>query len=154
MVRQTLALIFLLSLAMSCGDDKDDDADAAAGGNAGSDSGGAPSQNVRLVRGNGRCLPRELAVDPRGRLPCSILEATPDASQCSCDLPGRLELTSETYRDEALTVLEADGLCGGTTGVDCAATCICEVQQLAAGELAMCQNQADTGDLVGFCYID
>jgi hypothetical protein len=105
----------------------------------------------------GTCLPRPL--DTSGEeLPCKVVEAfLPAAGQaCECGMEGRADLSTQDIRGSVEDELEAGSLCGDASGVACGSYCMCEIQQLAGGELDTCQNSATdpmTG-IFGYCYVD
>jgi hypothetical protein len=114
----------------------------------------------------GKCLPRPLEVQPDGTVPCAIVEAiysptgTPDG--CSCDNgAGRYDLLGGPYEALAGPVqsrLESIKQCGGQTGRDCAAMCLCEIAPAADGAPKQAclndTNAVNAGNLFGYCYVD
>jgi hypothetical protein len=149
MVIRLAALTLPLSLTISCyGADGDDPKGAA-----GSGAGGMQNVYTDQIRSDDGCLPRQLLVDDAQQVPCSIIEATV-ASPCSCDALGRLAVSSNSVRQAILQNLEQNSICGATSGVDCAQFCLCEIYQPTGSELLSCQNDVDSGEVVGVCYID
>jgi hypothetical protein len=61
-------------------------------------------------------------------------------------------------RAALLEQLEAQGSCGGSTGVTCESYCLCELAQLSGPALQACQSDSEpmgsTGPLSGWCYVD
>jgi hypothetical protein len=119
--------------------------------------------NIKLKLGD-RCLPRQLTPElteswsENGRVPCLVTEATrvPAGGACSCDAPGRSPLDGDhaVARRAILDEAELDGQCGGGTGIDCEALCLCEVDQLVGDELAACREGTESPESYGYCYVD
>ncbi len=151
MTARLVALTLFLAVAASCSNESDDEGSDGSAGSAG--SGGLQNVFVDGIRGSGGCLPRPLAASDEGRVPCAIVEAR-SGSPCSCDAPGRIEVSSSSVLQSSIRYVEQTQSCGGASGVDCAALCFCEIEQFSGAELDRCQNDVDTGDLVGFCYVD
>jgi hypothetical protein len=92
----------------------------------------------------GRCLPRQLAVDPNtGAVPCVIVEAfnPPPGATCNCmDKPGRVTADPHTITDE----IRAQG------------SCYCEIKQLDGADKVACETQVSPPGTVasGWCYVD
>jgi hypothetical protein len=103
------------------------------------------------------CLPRPLAGENGGAVPCQMIEAKPPSgAQCSpCDAStGRSEVLSG-LRNAIEDELQAKGLCGGDTGIKCSSHCLCEIEQLSGAELDTCLNSVeDPGGTYGYCYVD
>jgi hypothetical protein len=119
--------------------------------------------NIKRKLGD-RCLPRKLTpeitegVSRPGRVPCLVTEATqvPSGGACSCDGPGRSPLDGDhaVARRAILEEIELDGQCGGGTGIDCQALCLCEVTQLGGAELSACREGTESNESYGYCYVD
>jgi hypothetical protein len=91
----------------------------------------------------GRCLPRQLAVTPDGRVPCVIVEAfnPPAGATCNCqDKPGRVKADPQTITPE----VQAQG------------SCFCEIVQLDGANQNICETQLSppSGTVSGWCYVD
>jgi hypothetical protein len=90
----------------------------------------------------GRCLPRALAVDEKGQVPCAIIEAYESGGTCDCKtLPGRV------VADEKLV----------TPKMHEAGDCFCELKQIEdLAQQDLCKTQVDPGAAAGngWCYID
>ncbi len=147
MSARLVSLALLISVVASCQKESDDDDTAESG------AGGAGNVYVDQLRGAGGCFPRQIGADDQGRIPCSIVEAT-TTSPCSCQAAGRTVVSSASMVQSSVRYLEQTQFCGEATGVECAQVCMCELEQFSGDELVRCQNDADAGDLVGFCYID
>jgi hypothetical protein len=102
----------------------------------------------------GQCLPRTLTPDPdTGLVPCLILEATISNTGCpGCSAPaGRTDVLEE--HRPAVDAAMADPI---YESVDKSTLCFCEVAQLTPDTgLEECQqNEAESGTVHGWCYID
>jgi len=90
----------------------------------------------------GRCLPRQLAVQANGQVPCVIVEAfNPAQGQaCNCNTPGRLAADPFTL----------------TPDVRAQGTCFCEIVQLTGADRRTCQTNVSPPGTVtaGWCYVD
>jgi hypothetical protein len=97
----------------------------------------------------GRCLPRQLEVDPMDpdkKVPCVVIESfNPLPGQaCACEMdPGRTTANDDVLTDE----------------IKAAGTCRCEIHQLLdtldKGAATTCQTQATAnGTPPGWCYVD
>ena len=112
-----------------------------------------------------RCLPRELAVDDTGLVPCAIVEATRlrDGQTCDCNR------AAHTFPDEDVLPavrkkLRETGACGGDTKVNCELDfCFCKVLPAGGdaegniadqGAYSTCQTQENPLGVDGWCYID
>jgi hypothetical protein len=110
----------------------------------------------------GQCLPRQLDIETDqaspdfGKVPCSIIEAVVNQSgDCRCDADkGRAPVTSADLRQSSREVLREHDQCGGTTGVDCGAYCLCEIEQLTGDERDACLAGSNDPDIYGYCYVD
>jgi hypothetical protein len=110
----------------------------------------------------GKCLPRPLQVDPRGQVPCVVVEARkpdPQTGQCGpCDapaLPGRTALSAEGLGPAVRQGLERAGSCGLPGEVACNDYCLCEVQQFEGTDLERCRTTPEAlRDKQGYCYVD
>jgi hypothetical protein len=106
------------------------------------------------------CLPRPLAPEENEEVPCTVVEALipPPGGMCGvCGEDGRrpLEGATANVEDAVFEELEAKGLCGEGTGVNCAEYCMCEIIQFTGQELANCQGQViDSDTQSGYCYVD
>jgi hypothetical protein len=102
------------------------------------------------------CLERELRQAEDGSLACRLIQALPPGD-CGCDpARGERELSASAEDAEVSAAmresLERNGVCGTTSGVDCASTCFCEIVQLTGAERQACVMGAET--TAGFCYVD
>ncbi len=104
----------------------------------------------------GQCLPRKLAPDAVGQVPCRVIEAVhSDSGECFCDsTKGRLPVDSKDLERSVELELLAREECGPVAGVPCDSYCQCEVRQLEGAELAACQAGSKDPNLYGYCYID
>jgi hypothetical protein len=110
-------------------------------------------------------LDAEFETDPEsvdyGTIDCRLLGVTGPSDHCSCDAQGRSE-PDEAVRTALRLKLEAIGLCGRNTGLDCAALCGCEILQTRGTGLEACQNDPDDAPIDpnsqtrvdGWCYVD
>jgi hypothetical protein len=109
-----------------------------------------------------RCagLDADFVTDPSsidyGKVPCSVV-AVNKQGNCSCSGGGRFPVTPDA-RAALLEQLEAQGSCGGSTGVACESYCLCELAQLSGPALQACQRDGEpmgsAGPLSGWCYVD
>ena len=109
-----------------------------------------------------RCasLDAEFISDPSsfhyGQVPCSVV-AVNKQGNCPCSGSGRFPVTP-VARATLLDQLEAQGSCGGSTGVACDSYCLCELAQLSGPGLQACQSDTEpmgsAGPLSGWCYVD
>jgi hypothetical protein len=96
----------------------------------------------------GRCLPRQLAVDPNtGAVPCVIVEAfnPPAGATCNCaDKPGRVAADPQTVTPE----IRAACVNG--------CQCFCEIIQLEEPDKTTCETAVTPPGTVkaGWCYVD
>jgi hypothetical protein len=92
----------------------------------------------------GRCLPRQLAVNPdTGAVPCVVVEAfnPPAGATCNCaDKPGRVAADPQTITPEIRTQ----------------GSCFCEIIQLEDPDKTQCEtNPSPPGTVkAGWCYVD
>jgi hypothetical protein len=105
------------------------------------------------------CLPRPLAPEESGDVPCTVVEAflPPEGTACECTMPGRRVLEGEKKGVEGAVKdeLRALSLCGGSSGVNCDRYCMCEIVQFEGAELNTCQTSAtDPMNIYGYCYVD
>ena len=105
------------------------------------------------------CLPRPLAAEESGDVPCTVVEAflPPEGTACECTLQGRRLLEGKTaeVRGAVEDELRALSLCGGSSGVACDRYCMCEIIQFEGAQLNTCQTSAtDPMDIYGYCYVD
>jgi hypothetical protein len=110
---------------------------------------------------DGSCLPRALNVEAQAdgtmRVPCSVVEATPDPA-VGCDIAGRGPVAPKAA-DAAYERLEALGRCGGDgPPCDASAWSLCEIQRSTAdadsdGQSDCLQAEQPAAD-VGWCYVD
>jgi len=102
----------------------------------------------------GRCLPLAVSADEDGRIACSMVEAVQASRACDATL-GRSEV-DESVMSAVTKQLQAAGLCGGASAVDCDAYSLCHIDQLSGPDLETCQTELDYPDsaLPGFCYLD
>ncbi len=99
---------------------------------------------------SGRCLPRELDVDPdTGLVPCSVVEAS--AAPLDCGAPGRAPV-SEKVAPAVIQQLRDTGYCGGSA-VDCDSFTLCDIVQLTGDAQTECQN-SQVATTPGYCYVD
>jgi hypothetical protein len=105
---------------------------------------------------DGTCLPAPLETNAEGQLTCRVVEASLPSFDggCSCELPGRTDVSSATRRavEEELTF---GSYCGGETGIRCDDYCLCEIEGFAGAELQTCRDtETDPMNIYGHCYID
>jgi len=154
----SLAVIFLFVACAGESEGDDNGDDNGQGGTGQFGTGGGPAMNyvVKTVI-PGTCLPRPLASENAGSVPCRIIEAKPPSgAPCSpCDAStGRSEVLSG-FRGAIEDELQAKGLCAGDTEIMCSSHCLCEIKQLAGAELETCLNSVeDPGGIHGYCYVD
>jgi len=123
----------------------------------------------------GKCLPRPLVpndttdikdgLEP-GQVPCAVIEAVlPQNGTCACDAnQNRLALDGSDgrtakpeLRQAVLQKLADSQSCGSgkvTGQTPCDQFCTCELAQLAAGDLAKCQNDSTPPNTPGYCYVN
>lgn len=104
---------------------------------------------------NQKCLPRPLVPEKGSeQVPCMVVEAMPNATECACNASGRAVLDGERakIRDAVIERLRNTGQCGEKTGVDCNGFCMCEILQFSGAELEACQAGQEPG--AGYCYVD
>jgi hypothetical protein len=137
--------------ACSSGDD-------GSGGSGGS-GGSAPFKNVYVnqVR-SAACLPRPIATDETGHVPCNLVEARSRSSAtCACDATqGRSPVTDPTNVVRSVEeYIRNVGMCGAQGTPACSDYCYCELQQFVGSELLACEGSlTDPGTQYGFCYVD
>ncbi len=113
-----------------------------------------------------RCLPRELAVDDQGRVPCAIVEVAQlrgENKVCDCNRPAH-SVPDEAILPAVRKQLKATGACGGAGLPNCELDfCACEVHPAggdADGNIvdpnlhSRCQTEAAPVGVDGWCYID
>jgi hypothetical protein len=106
-----------------------------------------------------RCLPRQLAIDESGRVPCSIIESSaPGAGQaCSeCLSAAGRSAPSADERSAVLNQLRLAGQCGAAGQVACESFCQCALDQYEGANLSTCLSAPNppTDIVPGFCYLD
>ena len=108
----------------------------------------------------GKCLPRELTLNPDGTVPCEVVEASPSVAEdgvpLDCNLDGRdpvEPLVAEAVRKQ----LEAAGRCGGGSDTSCDDYQMCKIVELTDAARTEClttPGEASAFDNAGFCYVD
>jgi hypothetical protein len=106
----------------------------------------------------GRCLPRKLAPDAKtGEIPCSIVEARPEAGGDCNAAQGRSTPTTEIAAAVRARMTEK-GICGGTSsGPACSAFTLCEIAPLnstAEDPTQACHHDGVVEPKAGWCYVD
>ena len=111
----------------------------------------------------GRCLPRQLSVDPvTGLVPCEIVEAldpTRGVEGIECDV-GRVKLNLAETKDQKLDAavrraMEKAKKCGPATNLPCNKYTLCKIQQLVGPQGEACKSEpGDIQNTFGYCYID
>jgi hypothetical protein len=108
----------------------------------------------------GRCLPRTIAVNPDGTVPCKVLEANLQGGACDCSQPGRVALGDPSVEggaklDAAVkSQLQKDKYCGGPDQPACSDYCVCMVQAYTGSDKQNCETQVDFTPDAGWCYVD
>lgn len=113
-----------------------------------------------------RCLPRPLALDSEGNVPCSIVEARAgDPASCGCDASAARGPVNEAALPLLYQKMEQNGMC---KGAECQTNfCLCEVLPARKSGLAAdstevnlqaeadCQNNETVASSTnGWCYVD
>ena len=120
---------------------------------------------VAVGQGGGppKCLPRSLPTGlpgtaNDGQVSCIVAELK--AAPCDCMQPARAALPSSSL-SAMVKQLQANGSCGGNSGIGCDTICGCEITQAAGtasdqnSALYACQNEVTVAAGVnGFCVID
>ncbi len=106
-----------------------------------------------------RCLPRQLAIDENGRVPCSIIESSaPLAGQaCSeCLSSAGRSVPSADERNAVLNQLRLAGQCSAAGHAACETFCLCALEQYEGADLSTCLSAPNppTDIAPGFCYVD
>ncbi|MBL9028800.1 MAG: hypothetical protein JNL21_41790 [Myxococcales bacterium] len=104
----------------------------------------------------GKCLPRELKPSPEdGSVQCLVVEARSTAEgACSCDqASGRLAISPTLENGDANPTYNAVELAKGNS-FDPGWNCFCEIAQLVREEGESCQQDLQTENLNGWCYVD
>ncbi|HVW30478.1 MAG TPA: hypothetical protein VHC69_34210 [Polyangiaceae bacterium] len=102
----------------------------------------------------GKCLPRPLALDGNGQVPCSVIVFENNPPSCGCSDPGERKLTSDEL-SAALTTFREHGGCDTSSTPACNSLCGCGMLQESGDALTKCQSSTDVqGVMPGFCYVD
>jgi len=109
----------------------------------------------------GTCLPRKLAVDTEGKVPCAIVESiskTADANWCNCEANGRTKPLPE-LESAIKNALRNEQMCDVGALPSCDTFCFCQLNQLTAGtpngDRCLTQlNVEKNSPAPGFCYVD
>jgi len=104
----------------------------------------------------GQCLPRQLAEDKSGNVPCLILEArNVQGAQCVCDPnKARAEITDPS-KQKAIEIAKQDPAYQQNKW-----DCFCEITQLTGDQGNACQQQtvdppvSNGAEVNGWCYVD
>jgi hypothetical protein len=94
------------------------------------------------------CLPQPLAVDDRGQVACTVVEASWD-NPCDCNRPGR-----HPPSDAAVEMAKRRIAVTGCGEASCPEKCFCEIDQLSGSALEKCKMSNPTSPDEGFCYPD
>lgn len=106
----------------------------------------------RVAKQIGRsCLNRDAQADANGRTACSVITASSSAS-CSCPAGQGLAKVPAAAVTPVLEELASVGYCG--PGMSCEALCLCELTQLDGADLTACQNDDQSPNVPGFCYLN
>jgi hypothetical protein len=105
----------------------------------------------------GTCLPREITITAEGNVPCSVVEAVPEANK-GCNRPGRAP-ASEVVITASLARLEQLGQCGGALRpCSTSSWTICEIKPSVSDTngdgTPDCLQDGVTPSDVGWCYVD
>jgi hypothetical protein len=122
---------------------------------------GAIIDRLKEVLG-GKCLPRTIALDEAGNVPCKVLEALPTGgATCGCGDPGRCSINNAScvenggkLRAAVEDELRKEGLCDRAGSVACKDWCVCLVQPYAGADKTACENEISFDATAGWCYID
>ncbi len=102
----------------------------------------------------GKCLPRQLAVEPDGTVQCEVIEAKPGT--CDCTIPGR-SAADPGIQPAVVAQLEASGVCGNNPGQQpCSGFCMCQIDQETGNNATLCKQDPTDANITlpGYCYID
>ena len=111
----------------------------------------------------GRCLPRRLDVDDDGLVQCEVVEAKTTGLACTCEQPGRVDLSDKPGLVAAVrTALKGTNCETGIEGSPvCSDVCLCGIHQYSSADNAadrdLCLQSASDAPGVstpGYCYID
>jgi hypothetical protein len=138
------------------------EAGAAGVGAMPSAAGGPSNIFVDELRGREGCLPRSLPIATAsdgleaGQVRCAIGFVTFPDQGCACAATQNLKPASVNFTQAIANSMSDGGLCGGTTSVDCARMCACELVQCSGAALTQCQTDATPVAQLrpGFCYVD
>ena len=119
-----------------------------------------------------RCLPRALAVDENGAVPCTLVETTPQppkdpttGAELACP-PCEAQFARRVPGPQLDAVVRGQlaaeiGKPCGANDPGCTRACLCEVQQVqqvdrpdAQKALQVCKNDVDATGVEGWCYVD
>lgn len=109
----------------------------------------------------GKCLPRELSLNPDGTVPCQVIEAAPPVVdgvgvQLDCNSAGR-EPVNEVVDKAVREYLESAQRCGGNSGAACKDYQLCKLVELTGAPREQCLTDASDPsgfNTPGFCYVD
>ena len=134
------------------------------------DFGYRPAMNAIVDRLKGaivdRCLPRELAVDPTGDVPCAVVETYRGDGGTACSCAGTARKPPRAEVGPAVRKrLEEQGQCGGDTGVPCSDFCLCEITRAGtdasgatvdadAHRACLTEEAPAAATVNGWCYVD
>ena len=105
------------------------------------------------IRLQGRCLPRQIQVDPQSKqVLCTMVEAQ-EGSSCDCHAEGRAPLDPDTVAAVQRQLVDS-GICGRTGQPPCSTFCQCEIKQEEGENLEACREDRDLPIPAGFCYVD
>jgi hypothetical protein len=113
---------------------------------------GAIIDRLKAALGN-PCLPRTLAPDAEGHVPCLVVEARTSADGCDCKGAARQPVSDE--HRAAITAAREDPSMAGV-----GFACFCEITQTSGAAQAACQSDvgepplADGKEVDGWCYVD
>src|SRR5690606_17571597 len=83
---------------------------------------------------------------------CKVVEAVQTPS-CSCDAARGRAGVSAGVANVVRGALKKNERCGGSTGVECSAMCLCEIAQASGPALSQCLTENEVSGF-GWCYID
>ena len=101
------------------------------------------------------CLPRPLAVDADGTVPCKIVEASPETNKACSEVSAREDVEPAVANVVRKHLRELEK-CGGSGGVECDSLRLCYIRALTpddGDEFVQCLTREST-DANGWCYVD
>jgi hypothetical protein len=100
------------------------------------------------------CLPRPLEVNADGAVPCSLVEAVPAATACTCDATrARSKPDALVDQDVRRQLASAIGKPCGADDPQCQKVCLCQVDQIVKQPaLDACRNE-ENPVAEGWCYV-